>query len=95
MAKQLDPFGRTVDKYIEGRIQEARFDAVAFGSIVSFGKTGYELEGEELESFVRKVISSLIERGACVVQQATSTEKTDWELIPKYQVPDIHCLRIR
>lgn len=71
--------------YIDDCLREAAHDAVAFGNIVSVGTQQFRLEGCELESFVRRVISQLLSRGARVAKQSAVASGHDWDLNPQYQ----------
>lgn len=89
MGKELDGAGRTVDAYIEACVREAERDAVAFGEIVWWGRHQFEFVDDELGSFVRRVISTLIQRGARVVRAFEPIRGYGWELLPQYQLETI------
>lgn len=89
MGKKLDGAGRTVDTYIEACVREAERDAVAFGEVVWWGRHQFDLVGDELESFVHQVLSTLLQRGARVVRAFEPTQGYGWELLPQYQLPTI------
>lgn len=89
MGKEFDGAGRTVAAYIEACVREAERDAVALGEIVWWGRQQFEFTDDELESFVRTVLSTLIQRGARVVRAFEPTRGYGWELLPQYQLPTI------
>jgi hypothetical protein len=86
MRKEFDGAGRTVAAYIEACVREAERDAVAFGEVVWWGRQQFEFADDELESFVRMVLSTLIQRGARVVRAFEPTQGYGWELLPQYQL---------
>ena len=68
MGRERDGAGRKVDEYISDKINEARNDAIAIGLIKSWGKRQFELNDDEIELFMRKVLTTLLEHGMKVVR---------------------------
>src|SRR5258708_7750158 len=66
MKKELrDKFyGQTAEEWIEKIPGELPVDAVGLWQIVSFGREGFGLSGEELVHFVRQGIEELFAKGA-------------------------------
>lgn len=89
MARILDGTGRTVDEYIGELIIEARTDAVAIGLIKSWGKRQFELNEDEIEPFMRKVITALLQQGVKVVRAIDVSLGYGWKLRPEYQLPTV------
>jgi hypothetical protein len=69
MKKELrDKFyGQTVEEWIEKLPGELPVDAVGLWQIVSFGREGFGLSGEELIAVVRQGIAALLAKGAVPV----------------------------
>ena len=57
-------YGQTVEEWISKLPGELPLDAVGLWQIVSFGREGFELSGEELVDVVRRGIKELLARGA-------------------------------
>ncbi len=89
MARILDGTGRTVDEYIADLILEARTDAVAIGLIAFWGKDQFKLESSEIDPFMRKVITTLLQRGVKVVRAIDVSLGYGWKLRPEYQLPTV------
>src|SRR6266849_5842529 len=60
-------YGQTVGEWIEKIPGELPIDAVGLWQIVSFGREGFELSGEELVDAVRRSITALLAKGAVPV----------------------------
>lgn len=89
MGRERDGTGRTVDEYIFDKINEARNDAIAIGLIRSWGKRQFELNENEIEPFMRKVITTLLEQGVKVVRAIDVSLGYGWKLRPEYQLPSV------
>ena len=57
-------YGQTIDEWISTLPGELPVDAVGLWQIVSFGREGFGLSGEELEDLVRRGIKELFAKGA-------------------------------
>jgi hypothetical protein len=57
-------YGQTVDEWISTLPGELPVDAVGLWQIVSFGREGFGLSGDELVNFVRRGIEELFAKGA-------------------------------
>lgn len=79
-----DSFGRDIQTYIEGCLQESKRDAVAIGDIFDYGTNQFNLTGGDALLFLKAVMSALLESGARVVRMSASGAASDWELLPKY-----------
>jgi len=60
-------YGQTVEEWIEKLPGELPIDAVGLWQIVSFGREGFGLSGEELIAVVRQGIAALLAKGAVPV----------------------------
>jgi hypothetical protein len=60
-------YGQTLEEWIEKLPGELRVDAVGLWQIVSFGREGFGLSGEELIAVVRESIAALLAKGALPV----------------------------
>jgi hypothetical protein len=60
-------YGQTVEEWIEKIPGELPIDAVGLWQIVSFGREGFELSGEELVDAVRRSVAALLAKGAVPV----------------------------
>jgi hypothetical protein len=69
MKKELrDKFyGQTVEEWVEKLPGELPIDAVGLWQVVSFGREGFGLSGEELITVVRQGIAALLLKGAVPV----------------------------
>jgi hypothetical protein len=59
--------GQTVEEWIERIPGELPIDAVGLWQIVSFGREGFGLTGDELDNVVRRAIAALLTKGAMPV----------------------------
>jgi hypothetical protein len=64
-------YGHSVDEWISKMPGELSVDAVGFWQIVSFGRQGFGLSGNDLVEYVRKALLALFENGARPVVSAT------------------------
>lgn len=71
-------FGRSQEEWIAQAEAEARRDAVALAEIIFQGKEGFQLRGDALTEFVRRVIEHLVANGVRVVVGSTKPG-IDWE----------------
>lgn len=60
-------FGNTIDEWISTLPGELPVDAVGLWQIVSFGREGFGLSGDQLTDFVRRGIEELFAKGAMPV----------------------------
>jgi hypothetical protein len=74
-------YGCTIDEYVEKVPNELPVDAVGLWQIVSFGRQGFGLSGDELTDFVRRCLSGIFARGAKPVQGALDGIHV-WTLVP-------------
>ena len=66
-------YGRPISEWIALTPGDLDQDATGLWVIVSDGRNGFELEGEELEKFVRRSIRALLEAGAVPVRGGKGT----------------------
>jgi hypothetical protein len=57
-------YGDTIDEWIAKTPAELSRDAVGLWEIVSFGREGFDLSGQELIDFVRRSLLALFDKGA-------------------------------
>lgn len=76
-------YGHTLAEHIQTVADELPVDAVGLWQIVPAGRQGFGLSGADLEEFVRRCVSALLERGATPVIGGGGT-KFDWLHQPQY-----------
>lgn len=76
-------YGTPLSEWIERVPNELPADAVGLWQVVIGGREGFGLVGEPLESFVRRCIWALVDRGACPVV-AANKPGIYWERQPQY-----------
>ena len=76
-------FGQTVSEYIHTVSGELPSDAVGLWQIVSAGRQGFELIGDDLSEFVRRCVFALLTHGAKPVIGGGGTNY-DWIIQPQY-----------
>ena len=64
-------FGATIQEWVDKVPGELAIDAVGLWQIVSFGRDGFDLSGDELVDVVRRCLISLLAKGARPVVGAT------------------------
>jgi hypothetical protein len=64
-------YGHSIDDWISKIPGELAVDAVGLWQIVSFGRQGFGLEGNDLVKYVRKALYALFAKGAKPVVGAT------------------------
>lgn len=79
-----DPLGRDLAKYIQDKIAEAKFDAVALNQIAEWGAIHFDIDGNTLDGFVHEVICGLLDAGTVVVRSVKPGLGYDWERHPDY-----------
>lgn len=78
-------FGTTVSDWISRIPAELDIDAVGLWQLVSSGRDGFDLDGSELQEFVKRGILSLLNAGAVPVK-ASSSDGVFWEKQLRYGV---------
>lgn len=74
-------FGLSTDEHISQSVDELKRDAVGLWQIVSFGRQGFEMQGEELVVYVRRHLKALVEAGAKPVSGSHDGSRT-WVELP-------------
>ena len=76
-------FGTSLDEWMTGYTHELEDDIVGLWQIVPTLRKGFGLTGDALESATRKVMISLLDRGAHPI--TGSTDKPDaWKRVTRY-----------
>lgn len=86
MAREKNFDGRTRQEVIQQTLKTAAFEAVSLGEIVSDGQM-FDLEGDELVSFVRNAMLALLESGARIVGQSTD-KGGEWTVQQEFDLPN-------
>jgi hypothetical protein len=79
-------YGTPVEEWIASVPNELPIDAVGLWQIVSAGRGGFELSGQELIDFVRLTLLALFEKGAKPVVGARDGANV-WTPIPYGEIP--------
>jgi hypothetical protein len=86
MAKEKNAQGRTRNEVIQQTLNMAELEAVSLGEIVSDGQM-FDLEGDELDAYVRSAMLALLESGARIVGQSTD-KGGEWTVQQKFDLPN-------
>lgn len=76
-------YGTPILRWIQDRAGSARHEFETFSAIVSAGRHGYKLEGDELVEFARRCLYAMLEAGAKPVVFTTGDG-------PQFRLTDVY-----